>query len=247
MLLKSRISDIKMCEGAEYTERWKRERLGKFTASRMVELMGERGLGETGKTYIDTRVFEELAGISTEKDILNESIVHGLIHEVDALRKFGNVMGLDFIATQVLVNSENPKFSCTPDGLITRKESPDGLYYDVDTVETKCYQAAMHMKCAQCVTPMDLKEVDKKAYWQVLSQMDIVDCLNGYAVYYSPYLKLEEGGMRIIHFRKMHKETVNGKTFYPIVDDLRLLQERKDLALKKFEEIKQKIKQNHSK
>jgi len=240
MLQKSRITDIHMNIGEDQSEKWKRARLGKFTSSRIVEIMGERGIGEMGESYILTRVFEEFSGVSSEREILNESIAHGNAWEWKCLDRFCEAMGIDpdSLNRQVLIKGYNDRFSCTPDGIMNIREGLDRLSHEVKTVEAKCFQALLHMKCCLCKTPQQLKKVHPKTFWQTLDQMNVADCLEGYAVFYHPDLEKTKYCLNIIHFRVMEPVEVNGKISYPLNDDLKFLNSRKAEALKRFEELK---------
>jgi len=231
MLPKSRITNIK-----SGTEEWIEKRTAKFTSSQIYKLCAEKGFGDTGMSYIRTRVFEDISGTSTDRDILNESIAHGIVNEPIALRHFGAIMGLDFIVTQMVVDDENPRFSSTPDGLIMASRL-DGESYEVITVETKCYQAENHIACTECTTPQEIKLIDRKAYFQVLDQMLVCHALKGYLEYFHPDLPKDKGGARIIEFNPMQRV---GNEF-PLIKDKQFLALRKQQALVEFEKIKYKL------
>jgi hypothetical protein len=114
-----------MYENNMFSEHWRKARTGKFTSSNIWKLMGEKGFGETGMSYIRTRVFEDLSGVSSESDIINDAIIHGMVYEISALRKFCEKRNIDrhFMRTQVLINAENERFGGTPDGIWIKKES----------------------------------------------------------------------------------------------------------------------------
>jgi len=237
MLLLSKISNLEM-----HSPEWKAARIGRlFTSSSIHYIMGKEGLGDTGMTYIRRKVFEALSGVSTDKEIDTDAVRWGLVYEPDNCRKFCAKMGIEFLVTQKMIEVSKEE-STTPDGLIVRKYHTDGLQVDVTTFEAKCYQADKFMKCAECDTVQDVKKVDPSAYYQVLHQMMAVDCLNGFLSYYHPDLPLS-AGLKIFEFRKMQQEIdkKTGKTIYPIIEDLKLMNERKKEALVHFERIKNKL------
>jgi hypothetical protein len=237
MLLKSRISDADLS-----TEEWKQLRLGRFTSSNIYKICGERGLGDEGMNYIRTRVFESLSGVPTDKEFLNESAANGLVNEGFALRKFAAKMGLTHLVVQKLIFGPDEYTSTTPDALIVRKGSSDGLSIDCSIAEVKSFEAAMHVLCASCETPQELRDAHKKTYWQVLDQMLVADTLEGYAIFDNPELPEDKGGHRIIHFRKMQQLGLkDNKPFYPIVADLAFLIQRKAMAMAEFHKIKAKL------
>jgi hypothetical protein len=199
--------------------------------------MGEKGLGDTGMTYIRSKVFESLSGVPAEQDILNEGVAHGLVYERSAAEHVKRIKGFQFVATQVFIEGADPMESTTPDGVIINSESSDQLSYEVSTLETKAFQVDRHMKCVESETAQDVKINDPKSYWQCIHQLHCVDALKGYLAYYHPDLPMDAGGIRIIEFRKMQQ--VNGK--YPIVEDLKFMADRKALAIAEFNRIKSKL------
>lgn len=206
------------------SDEWFSTRLAKITASKWYTCMGERGIGEGGLSYIYTKIGEELTGISRDKELANDEVLWGVKYEPEATLKFGKHMGLDFLVVQKLIHDTDTKFSCTPDALIWRKESVDGLCHEVEPVEVKCYPTyANFISCAACSTPAEIKKQDKEAYWQLLFQMNLCDSLKGYLVYYHPDFKV--GGFRVIEFRKKD-----------LLDDFKLLAIRKEQALNIFNE-----------
>lgn len=47
----------------QHTPEWLAQRKGRFTASEVHKLMGIKGMGKTGETYVLEKVAEELGGI----------------------------------------------------------------------------------------------------------------------------------------------------------------------------------------
>lgn len=237
MLLKSRISDAELS-----TEQWKQLRCGRFTSSNIYKIMGDRGIGEEGLTYIRTRVFEHLSGVPSDKEFLNESAANGLVNEGFALRKFAAKMGLKHFVVQKLILGPDEYSSSTPDAIIVERANSDGISFQCKTVEVKSFEAATHVLCASCETPQDLRDAHKKSYWQILHQMLIVDSMEGYGVFDNPELPEDRGGHRIIHFRKMQELGLKeNKPFRPIVADLTLMNERIAEAMAHFHKIKAKL------
>lgn len=224
MLLKSNISKIEI-----YSDEWFSHRLSKITSSGINAITG-RDIGDTAAmTYIYKKVGELLTGLRSSVDVDTEYTQWGNAYEHEALKKFGEQMGLQFITTQNLIWNADSMFASTPDALIVRKESTDKLYYDVDTVEAKCPPTFHNfIPLWLCDTPEDLKRFDKKYYWQVLDQMDNCDCLRGYFVVYHPDFK--SANFKSIEFRKIN-----------LIHDFKLLKERKRWAESKFIEIRDKM------
>jgi hypothetical protein len=237
MLAKARISKIKIL-----SDEWFDSRLGKFTSSEIHFLMNDKFLTTGMYSYVFRKVGEVLTGESVKGEIETDAMRWGAAEEANAVKKFAIHYGISQIVCQQLITEPGSRFGSTPDGIIVHGESTDQLKYDVSTVEVKCPPTyASYIGLALCETPQNLKWESRQYYWQVLDQMDNCDCLNGYFVAYHP--KFKQGGMRIIEFRKMQEWGVeDGKKIqYPIVKDIALLKARKQLAVEKFDEIKEKL------
>jgi hypothetical protein len=242
MLKKANISPVKMYieNSWEYRKAWKLARLGKFTSSRISVLCGERGIGDGGMSYILERVGEELCGYSSDPEIDTDATRHGAKYESEALWKFKNEMGCEFIVTQQFITVPGSRFGSTPDGIILVRESLDGSEYEAKTIECKCFPSfRAYIGLALCNTPKDVKDYDRKIYFQVLDQLDATQSNEGYLVAYHPDFKM--GNLNIVHFVANEPVVVSGKKTYPIHEDLKLLRERKATGLKLFYEIRDKM------
>lgn len=235
MLNKSKISGIKIL-----SDEWYAARLGKFTASEIYLLMAPSGFGDGAINYIRRKVGEELTGKSAKGEIDVEATRWGNFYEAEALTKFGQQRGVEFLITQQLIADPESRFGCTPDGLIPTRISPDDTEYDVETVEAKCpITFDNYIRLFECLTPQDVKEESKQYYWQVLDQMEDCRSLIGWFIVYHPDFKA--GNMRIIKFESMQQVEVKSQKTFPIYADLKLLRERKIMAEEKFNEIRAKL------
>lgn len=244
MLLKQKIRpDCKM-----HTDDWMRNRLSKFTASRIHELMGKKGLGEIGMNYIRTRVSEHLTQKSSEKYITTESAERGLALEPDAIREFIKRHEIDprFAYTQVMLQDmeevdgilTDNRFSATPDIIWILNENQAGMAWNVIVGEVKCYEQLHFMQVVKIENPLQLKEEDPQLYWQLLFQMEVAETLEGYAVFFNPDFMV--GAYKEVHVRVIWKHTDDkGKESYPVKDDLNLLKLRKKEAMKEFNELRE--------
>lgn len=224
------------------SDEWYDGRIGKFTSSEIHYLCGDKFETTGCLNYVYRKVGEQLTGKSVKNDIDVEATRWGAAFEADAIKKFAKWKGLTYIVCQQLVTEEGSMFGSTPDGLIVNRVNSDDTAYDVTTVEVKCPQTyANYVSLALCRTPQDVKLTDKKYYWQVIDQMLNCECLVGYFVCYHPDFK--EGNMNIVEFRKMQEIGFeNGNEIkFPLVKDMAFLSDRKVLAVKKFNEIRQKV------
>jgi hypothetical protein len=221
MLKKSCITNIEI-----FSPEWFNFRLGRLTSSNIYTLIN----GTTGAySYVYSKVGEELSGISIQQEYDTDGMRHGNQYEVEGLIKFGKHMGIEYMVTQKLIGDPGEKFSSTPDALIIKNQSVDGLCYNVSTVEIKCpltYNAFVGL--ALCDTPGDLKSESKQYYWQVIDQMDVCDALVGYFVCYHPNFK--SGKMNVIEFRKIN-----------LMEDFKILKRQKQWALDLFQATRDKL------
>jgi hypothetical protein len=103
------------------------------------------------------------------------------------------------------------------------------MYYNVSTVEVKCpfsFDAAVPLFL--CNTPDDVKKENKAYYHQILFQMEVCDSLVGYLVVYQPMFKANK--MKVVEFRKKD-----------LISEFKLLKERKESAIAKYNEIRNKL------
>lgn len=235
MLKKSKISKIKI-----WSDEWYVTRLAKFTASEIYYLMKPTGFEEGAINYIRRKVGEELTGKSCKGEVDVEATRWGNFFEAEALTKFANQRGVELLVAQQLITEKDSRFGCTPDGLIPLRISPDDTEYEVETIEIKCPPTFdNYIRFFECENAQDLKSESKQYYWQCLDQLDNCEALVGWFVVYHPDFKA--GNLKVIKIEAMQCiEGKNGKEF-PIYSDLKLLRERKKMAVEKFDEIRNKL------
>lgn len=244
MLLKSRISPVRMLEDGLVNEHWRQIRLGLITSSNVWKICGERGLGDTGMGYIRSRVFESIARVPSEQEITTEATASGLVEEGPAIKMCIAHLGIDprQVVVQKFIYGESDMFGSTPDALYCMNESEDGLSWNVESWEVKAYGCLKHMENIEASTPQELKAINRPFYFQVLDHMLNVDCLTGKGVLFNSILPKDKGGFHIVPFRKMQSlPGKDGKLVYPIVEDLKFLKERKDLAVSEFTRLRNKL------
>jgi hypothetical protein len=220
-----------MLEGTNVNEHWRQQRLSCFTSSQIHYLCAPKGFGKEGKSYIRSRVFEAIAGIPADPEVNTMSTIHGLVEEGFGIKAYIRQRGIEprKVVVQKLVFGEIPKFACTPDGIYCRNESIDGLSWDVEVWETKCYQPKRHMEMLEASTAAELKLINVEVFFQILDQMLNVDCLDGKAIFFHPALPIDQGGLHAIDFRKRD-----------LLPEIKFLRERKKEALEMFERLLEK-------
>lgn len=222
MLKVENISNVRI-----HTDEWRKARLGRFTSSMIYTLMGEKPFTQGAMTYIYERVGEEISGVPAKYEISTDATNWGLLHEADNLKKFGEFRQIDFLVSQVLISAPGSRNGSTPDGIIPLKKYDSG--WEVETVEAKCFPSYGHyIECALCNTPQEIKKIDKGIYWQIIDQMDNCDAMRGWLTLYHP--EFRAGGFKAIQFKKID-----------LVEDFKLLKQRKQMANEKFDEIFNKL------
>jgi len=237
MLLKSKISEHSLSLDPTLNDVYNKAKLGKFTSSEWHYLMGEKGIGATGLSYIYRKVGESLTGLPARQDISTAATEHGLTYEREGLIKFGESEGLQSILVQRLILDDDGMCGGTPDGLIVLGESQDQLSYNVKTVEIKCpYSFDGYIRAWKCKTPAALKKEKPDWYWQVIHQMELCNALEGFFITYHPFF--QAGQMNVIKFNKVEivSNVKIGET-----NDFKLLNQRKQEAIKIFEETRNEM------
>ena len=155
-------------------------------------------------------------------------------------------MGIKYLVYQKLITEEGSRTGSTPDALIPIRISPDETEYEVEPVEAKCPPTfANYISIFECETPMDLKadaKTNGKYYWQVLDQIDSVGALRGHLIAYHP--KFRVGNLKHLVF-DINQSYPNAKKpggkYYPLHEDLKLLQQKKREAIIAFEVLRDKM------
>lgn len=230
MLKKSHISNIQI-----YTQEWDNIRKGRFTSSKISEIIGEEGVTKTtGMGYIYQKAGEKITGksMADEDDVIeDENTAWGRDNEPAAIRKFGQIMGIEFLVTQKIILDPNANESSTPDAIWVHGQSAlSDDEYHVSTLEVKCPRKFNRfIPLWECDTPEKLRKYSKKYYWQVLHQMRICDAAVGYFVCFHPLFPLETN-VRIIEFQKIN-----------LWDDFKLMHQRIEQANKIYNGYIQKF------
>lgn len=108
------------------SEEWFKDRYGKFTASKIIDLLGVKGMGLTGETYAIDKAIEQLFG-EVEEGFTSKDMQRGIDLEPIAFAKFKEV---------------HPELNVQNCSFFTYGEhagaSPDGLVDEDAILEIKC-------------------------------------------------------------------------------------------------------------
>lgn len=135
---------------------WKRDRLGKITASRAKDVMArtKSGYAASRTNYMMQLLCERLTG-TWEEGFVSAAMQRGIEMEPLSISAYEVATGNIVMPTGFIVHPEFSDIGASPDGLI----GGDGL------IECKNPNTAQHVACLQSGEP------DKKYWWQMQCQM----------------------------------------------------------------------------
>jgi len=151
---------------------WFEARKGRFTASNIHKLLGVRGLGQTGESYIFEKATEEVFGLDEEDNFTSYDMQRGVELEPLAFRKFKEIKELDFHDVKETTFFTYGKHAGA---------SPDGLVNDNAILEIKCPRP---MKFFNLVAK-GIDAIDKEYIAQMQMQML---CTNSEKAYFFNYI-----------------------------------------------------------
>lgn len=147
------------------SDEWLAIRRGKFTASQIYRLMGIKGLGKTGETYVMECVTEELGGRIPSFE--TKAMEHG---------KFTEPLARRFYEAYFLVEVEEKPFfiaewceeaGCSPDGIVKYNGEEWGI-------EIKCpMNPVNHIEHLLIKDAETLKSECPNYYWQIQMSMAV--------------------------------------------------------------------------
>lgn len=113
-------------QSEQRSQTWYKERYGKFTASKIIDLLGVKGLGLTGETYAVERAIEQLFG-EVEEGFTSKDMQRGIDLEPTAFAKF--------VEVHPNLKVQNCSFFAYGEHA---GASPDGLVDEDAILEIKC-------------------------------------------------------------------------------------------------------------
>lgn len=154
------------------SKEWFAVREGRFTASRIGELLGVKGLGLTGENYAFEKATELVYGVDEEENFETFDMKRGTELEPIAFRKFKELKEFDFLDVQ------EATFFPLGDNA---GSSPDGLVGHDEILEIKCPRSTKFFKLVA-----QGKEVIDKGYLDQM-QMQML-CTNSKRCYFFNYI-----------------------------------------------------------
>lgn len=240
---------------SQRTTEWMRIRLGKITASEIYVLMKDRKepmteeelaawkeanpksrvttkvvpFSDTTFSYLNKKVMEHFLPINSknvesvlavenyirEHSYTTRAMDFGVLYEDMARSAYAAEMGVDVEQTGFVYYEKYPQFvGCSPDGLVSDGEGG---------IETKCpFTLEKHLQHMMYETPNDLKENDEQYYWQCVACMFFTGRKYWDFVSFNPFI-YKSKQMKILRIPRND-------------EDIKLLEDRIDLAVNYFRE-----------
>ncbi len=151
---------------------WFDARKGRFTASDIHKLLGVRGLGQTGESYIFEKAIQEVYGLDEEDNFVSNDMQRGITLEPLAFRKFKEIKEFEFLDVQ--------ETSFFPYGSHAGA-SPDGLVGNNAILEIKCPRPTKFFN----LLAKGYEAIDKEYIAQMQMQMM---CTNSDKAYFFNYI-----------------------------------------------------------
>lgn len=147
---------------------WFDIRKGKFTASEIHRLMGAKGLGKTGESYIWEKVAEELG--ATMPPISNYAMTRGTEMEPYAKEYYSRAFNASVSPAEFIIAPWCNEAGASPDGIVTDWENPG----ESKLIEIKCpMNPTNHLIYFTIKSVADFKREKPEYYWQVQLQMAV--------------------------------------------------------------------------
>jgi hypothetical protein len=188
------------------TEAWRKLRAGKFTGSEIHKLMGAKGFGQTGESYI----YEVAA--SQETGLLNDEFSsyateRGKEYEEVARNTFAFKYSVEVEQAGAFLSDDFEDVMVSPDGFF-RVENKG--YYGL---EIKCpLLQGLHLKYRGIKNAHDLKAIKPEYYWQVQMLIWVSEFDACYFTSFHPNFPAD----KLLHVAKIE----------PVENDINLLKKR---------------------
>lgn len=151
-----------------------KQRLGLFSGSQIYRLMGKKGLGKTGETYIFEVASEILTGQKAMPEFTMKSTDWGNEHEPEAMKYYEAATGSKIAKSETIKNN-----------LIVG--TPDGIVDNEFLIEIKCpYNSGNHLKNLKITSAAELYEVRPEYFWQMQAYFWLTGLRKGKFCSYDP-------------------------------------------------------------
>lgn len=150
------------------TPEWFDLRKGKFTASEIHKLMGIKGIGKTGETYILEKVAEELG--ATMPPVSTYAMERGTNLEPYAKEHYSQAFNASVSPAEFIIAPWCDEAGASPDGIVTDWRDTT----KAKLIEIKCpLNPVVHLQNLLIKSADDLKALRPEYYYQVQMQMAV--------------------------------------------------------------------------
>lgn len=177
------------------TDAQKQIRLGKFNASTVEALMKPKGIGKGGLTYILEKLSEQKTGLIKEIPV-TKSMQWGIDNEDSAIERLSNVLNIPMQKNEISLKDTTYNLTGTPDVLISTIDEKTGLTINTGA-EIKCPNSETHIEYATMTNGSDLREIEPKYYWQIVSYMLLTNYDSWFFITYDPRIIEEKQQMYV--------------------------------------------------
>lgn len=180
---------------AQRSNEWFENRLGRFTGSKVSDLMGVKGLGDTGKTLAFKKACEIVFGRDDSWDVETWDMKRGTEQEIEAFTLLAELKAKHFIKVEPATFFPLGENSGA---------SPDGLIGNDTVVEIKCPRPEKFFK----IVSHGISAIDKSWIDQMQHEMK---CTNSKHCLFFAYLKWNGSELYheiMIDFDKEHSDLI---------------------------------------
>ena len=150
------------------TDEWLMQRRGRFTASEIHKLMGIKGIGKTGETYILEKVAEELG--ATMPPVSTYAMERGTNLEPYAKEHYSQAFNASVSPAEFIIAPWCDEAGASPDGIVTDWSETT----KAKLIEIKCpLNPVVHLQNLLIKSADDLKALRPEYYYQVQMQMAV--------------------------------------------------------------------------
>lgn len=208
------------------TEEWIEIRRGKFTASEIHKLMGVKGMGKTGESYVLAKVAEALGADPPE--VNTYAMQWGIDNESVAKRIYSKSFKCAVSEQPFIVAPWCEDAGCSPDGLVVEFDNHNLPKNVTRGIEVKCpYNPVHHLENLIIETQEEFKKQRIEYYWQIQMCMAVTGYDEWDFVSYYPFVG-DVSGLKVM-------------TIKADQSDIELLKSRINEAVKLKSEIIEKV------
>ena len=170
-----------------HSPQWYKSRLGRFTASRLYDLLSTPKDKTIPRPYVIEKAAEILTGESQDSDYFDENMAHGVEYEHLAIKWFAKKTGFEVKENSEFVQHEYLNFGATPDRVAYDENGNKFI------LEVKCPKSTNHIKNCLLNDVEDFKRKHTKYYWQIIGGAICEGATHGAFISFDPRIDSDCG------------------------------------------------------